>query len=208
MNLSKFVYGAILAIPYLFVLGIFLAFMLEGMFKLLAVTAIAPLVIVAAAFKNTQGFAVSAFRVVLNGVLTVIFAAVAMGFTIAIMRNYSMVEGIPLDPSGNFTSSIGDITAADPRAKGIFWPLFILGFISVLLHLKAATLASNISGASDGPGAAAAVVGAGMATVAWAKKTAAVPLKNLGGAIAERSGGDLARRHKAASLRQHTPTQP
>ena len=39
-----------------------------------------------------------------------------------------------------------------------YWGMLLLGFISVLLHLKAATLASNISGANDGAGPAAATV--------------------------------------------------
>jgi hypothetical protein len=49
--------------------------------------------------------------------------------------------------------------------------MLLLGFVSVLFHLKAATLASNISGASDGPGAAAAVVTGGLAAVAAVKST-------------------------------------
>src|SRR5712692_2700786 len=50
--------------------------------------------------------------------------------------------------------------------------MFLLRFVSALFHLKAATLASNISGASDGPGAAAAVVGAGMTGLAALKGAA------------------------------------
>ena len=50
-----------------------------------------------------------------------------------------------------------------------YWALFLIGFISILFHFKAATLASAISGAQDGPGAAAAVVGAGMMMVGLAK---------------------------------------
>jgi hypothetical protein len=50
--------------------------------------------------------------------------------------------------------------------------MILLGFVSVLFHLKAATLAANISGASDGPGAAATVVAGGLAAVAAAKGAA------------------------------------
>ena len=71
-----------------------------------------------------------------------------------------------------------------------YFGILILGFVSVLFHLKAATLAANISGASDGPGAAAAVVAGGMTALAaikgagaWSGRTAgnlAGSLGNLG----------------------------
>lgn len=176
-HLAEVVTGIILCIPYVFVWGIFMAFMLEGIFKLLAITALAPLAIVAAAFDTTRGFAISAFRMVLNGVLTVVFAAVAMGFTISILRSYTALPNL-LDANGNLIGKAGDF-----YDNGNYWAIFLLGFISILFHLKAATLAANISGASDGPGAAAAVVGAGMATLAWAKGAATSPLRRYGGKL-------------------------
>ncbi|MDB5406361.1 MAG: hypothetical protein JWL84_1273 [Rhodospirillales bacterium] len=71
--LGLIIAAAILALPYVFVWGIFMAFVLEGVFKLLAITAIAPLLIVAAGFPATRGFAISGARVVLGGILTVVF---------------------------------------------------------------------------------------------------------------------------------------
>lgn len=153
--------GVVMAIPYVFVWGIFLAFVLEGIFKLLAVTAISPLLIAAAAFKPSRGFAISGFRIVLGGVLTVVFASVAMGFTLHVMQFF--IAQIPMGPDG-FTMDIQSWVLSDK-----YFGILILGFISVLFHLKAATLASNISGASDGPGAAAAVVAGGMTALATLK---------------------------------------
>lgn len=160
-NLYVLVAGVVLAVPYVFVWGIFLAFVIEGVFKLLAVTAVAPLLIGAAAFRPSRGFAIAGFRIVLGGVLTVIFAAVAMGFTLSVMRFF--LDQVPMADDG-FTSGISKWVMSPG-----YWGMFLLGFVSVLFHLKAATLAANISGASDGPGAAAAVVGAGMTAVAALK---------------------------------------
>lgn len=160
-NLGPIVATLLLSLPFIFVWGIFLAFLLEGLFKLLAVTAVAPLLIAAMAFKPTRGFAISGLRIVLGGFLTVLFAAVAMGFTVAILRRE--FAHLPIDG----TTITGDI---DKWLLGPgYWGVFILGFVSVLFHLKAATLAANISGAHDGPGAAASVVGAGMAAVGTLK---------------------------------------
>jgi hypothetical protein len=169
--------AVILSLPYLFVWGIFMAFVLEGVFKLLAITAVAPVLIVAAAFPATRGFATSGMRIVLGGVLTVIFAAVAMGFTLSVLDTF--MNTLPMT-GGSFNQG----AAAFVKSKE-YWAAFILGFVSVLFHLKAATLASNISGASDGPGAAAAVVAGGMSALAAVK------------GFAFKKSGDVA--HNAAS---------
>ena len=74
--------GLILCLPYVFIWGIFLAYTLEGIYKLLAVTALAPIFIVCTAFPSTRSFTYAAGRIILNGGLTVVFAGVAMGFTL------------------------------------------------------------------------------------------------------------------------------
>jgi hypothetical protein len=157
--------GAILAAPFLFVWGIFLAFVVEGIFKLLAVTAVSPLLIAAAAFRPSRGFAISGLRIVLGGALTVVFAAVAMGFTLHVMDYF--IGEMPVVPGSGFK-----LESANWVGGRGYWAMIVLGFVSVLFHLKAATLAANISGASDGPGAAATVVAGGLAAVAAAKGAA------------------------------------
>lgn len=173
--------GLLLALPYLFVWCVFLAFMLEGMFKLLAITVLAPLAIICAGFAPTRGFAISAVRVVLGGALTVVFAAVAMGFTVAVLRFYTGPDVVPIGPDGKIA-----VRAAAFVFSPQYLAIFVLGFISILFHLKAATLAANISGASDGPGAAATVVGAGMATIAAAKGLAMAPARRYGGQLLDK----------------------
>lgn len=170
-ELVNLVGGLLLLLPYVFVWGIFLAFLLEGTFKFLGISALAPIFIACAAFKPTRGFAVSAARILLSGILTVVFAGVAMGFTITIVKLYT--AKLPMTPDGiSF--------AGDPGAFVLgreYFSILLIGFISILFHLKAATLASNISGATDGPGAASAVAAAGMMGIGLLKSAALAPAK-------------------------------
>ncbi len=171
-QVQNFVSAIVLLLPYVFVWGIFLAFLLEGIFKFLGVSALGPIFIACAAFSSTRGFAISAVRVLLSGVLTVVFAGVAMGFTITVVRIYT--AEFPLDPDGNYLGK-ASLFVMSPE----YWAVVLIGFISILFHLKAATLASNISGASDGPGAASAVVAAGMMGVGLLKSAAIAPAKPI-----------------------------
>lgn len=173
----------ILVIPFVFVWGIFLAYLLEGIFKLLAITAISPILIAAAAFPATRGFMSMGVRIVLDGCLTVIFAAVAMGFTLS-------VANITISKITDDGLSM-KISADEFIFSGEYWMLFILGFISVLFHLKAATIASNMSGAQDGPGAAAMVVSTGMAAAGTALRFTKTRLGIVGRNVMSEGGGRL-----------------
>src|SRR5205085_668090 len=63
-----------------------------------------------------------------------------------------------------------------------FMMLFVIGFASILLHLQAKALASNISGANDGAGPAAATVAAGKAVMGGGLYAASRGLFGAGGA--------------------------
>jgi len=180
--------AVILSLPYLFVWGIFMAFVLEGVFKLLAITAVAPLLVICAAFQPTRGFATSGTRIVLGGVMTVVFAAVAMGFTLSVLDTF--IAKMPIGPDGFKVDISQWVLSKD------YWAAFILGFVSVLFHLKAATLAANISGASDGPGAAAAVVAGGMSALA-AVKGAGMAVASRGTGFARDAAGAIGRAGRA-----------
>jgi len=153
--------GWFLVLPFVFVWGLFLAYVLEMVFKLLMITAVSPLLIMCMAFPSLRGFPISGLRVIANGCFTLIFASVAMGFTLAAVNE--AISSLPMS-GGTFT-----VNASAFVFSSDYWTLFILGFISILFHLKASTVASNLSGSQDGPGAAAAVTGAGMAAFAFAK---------------------------------------
>ncbi|RCK37260.1 hypothetical protein [Thalassospira xiamenensis] len=204
-------------LPFIFVLGIFAAFMAEAMFKYVAMSTAAPILIALFPFKFFRPFSTAAIRILIGAFFTIVFAAGAMGFTMVAVGNlkddvskilsasrsnatstpsYEVWCGkgtafaLPRDAFGQLTfynkthpkmiaekMTEAECSEADELASAGDWVVFkkpfliliVIGFLSVLLHLSAKTLASNISGANDGPGPAAAVV--------MAAKTAA-----LGGA--------------------------
>lgn len=196
-----FIAAVILMLPYLFVLGLFIAFMLEAMFKFLAVGLIGPVLLFFTPFKPLRGFPIAGGRVLFGACLTLMLAAGAMGFTMKTVDKYADQLSRSIDVSlnaGNRAQQEAEAAhkkwlekcvfeviptdeckalADDWQAKrekdtgrdsfAIFtrpyFMMFIIGFASILLHIQAKGLASNISGASDGAGPAAAVVAGGKA---------------------------------------------
>ena len=169
--------GMVLVLPFVFIWGLFLAYTVDAIFSFLVISALAPLYILCAAFPSFRGFSISALRVVLQGCLTLVFASVAMGFTIAVLKHF--MATVPINASG----------ATEGAASWVFskeyWNLFLIGFISILFHLKASSIAGVISGAGGGPGTAGAVVGAAM----MAAGVAQMATSKVGGKAME-LGGD------------------
>jgi hypothetical protein len=198
----------ILAVPYVFVLGIFAAFMVQTMFYFISIACVSPLLIAGLAFEKTRSYFFSALRILLAGSLTIVFAAVAMGFTGSILLFYmTKLNGqLGCAPSGNILTAINGLisliatginnylpnptsyidqllglqstaTAAQQAQQAQtaltsvmqtseYWMMFLVGFISVLLHLAAPRLAANIAGAQDSAVSAAAVVAGGQMLMA------------------------------------------
>jgi hypothetical protein len=224
-------------LPFLFVLGIFAAFMAEAMFKYVAMAAATPILICLFPVKFFRPFSTAGIRILIGAFFTLIFAAGAMGFTMVAVENFKgnidnklkLAEQAAKDYSTtrfrfhcnqymswsdqilpasdawehifggyspeDFNPPIPEAVCRDAierAAKGswiVFDPAFlmliVIGFLSVLLHLSAKTLASNISGANDGPGPAAAVV---MGAKAAAAGGAGVAFKYGGGALFGQGG--------------------
>ena len=205
-------------LPFLFVLGIFAAFMAEAMFKYVAMATAAPILVALFPVKFFRPFSSAGIRILIGAFFTIIFATGAMGFTMVAVDNFqngikqklalatqasqdidsvrfryhcnkymSWTDQI-IPSSEQWEILFGGISPGDlqppipeavckdtiERAKKGSWIVFdpaflmliVIGFLSVLLHLSAKTLASNISGANDGPGPAAAVVMAAKAATA------------------------------------------
>ncbi len=153
----------LLMIPYVFVWGLFLAYSADLMFGLLAITALAPLFIAGYVFPLTRPYSEGAIRMTVSCCLTVIFAGVAMGFTIAILKHY--IATIPVNSQGVMQG------AGVWVFSKAYWSLFLIGFLSVLFHLKAAKMATSIAGAGEGSGSTGLVVGAGMMAAGIAQKS-------------------------------------
>lgn len=184
-NLGALVIVIVINIAFLFVLGIFIAFMVEALFKFLAMGFLSPLLIVAMAFPITRSITWAALRVNLGAMLTIMLAGGALGMTTAIVANYldtlaetfegqiqngaQACDNVSIIPSsgGEFVdtvlSGLGLNKPCIPRIdvySAEFLIFFIIAFVSILLHLQSKSIASNLSGANDGVGPAAATVAA------------------------------------------------
>ena len=201
-------------LPFLFVIGIFAAFMVEAMFKYVAITILAPLLVGLYWLKPARAVSSASLRVLLGAWLTIILASGAMGFTLQGIDKFSkkmddLLAGAQTlsnhysakryyhyclnleryrNPDYNALSMSGTSTvylpidANDPDLQPplssqaceeqerlvklgswvVLDPNFlimpVIGLISILLHMQSKSLASNLSGANDGAGPAAAVV--------------------------------------------------
>lgn len=219
-------------LPFIFVLGIFAAFMAEAMFKYVAMAVATPILIAIFPIKFFRPFSTAGIRILIGAFFTLVFAAGAMGFTMIAVDNFkggiaTKLEAAQQAGTGSIRyklwckdsppiwsgawpdegyepytlydkNDVPPLTEAECQeaeklssigAWIVFEPEFIMlvviGFLSVLLHLSAKTLASNISGANDGPGPAAAVV---MGAKAAAAGGAGIAFKYGGGALFGQGG--------------------
>jgi len=213
---ASIIAALMLTIPYAFVMAIFVAFMLEAMFKTVAIGIVSPLLLFALAFKPTRAFTLAGVRILLGAALTIILASGAMGFSMTVTQHSidsimgdtrdtllaeyrtKCVDGF-IDPADgqrqiwcNLMSK--KIEDGDELVQPIdifdlsYWTLFVIGFASILLHLQAKALASNLSGANDGPGPAAATVAAAKATMAGGAYYASRTMSGAGGLGASLKG--------------------
>lgn len=174
LSFAPFLSALLLMVPYLFVFGIFAAFLVQTMFYFVGVAAAAPILILGLVSEKTRGLMGSALKICLTGALTIIFASVAMGFTsaalVSLMGQYAAAVGQEQAVTiADSTFAIeGFIISPNPvqavpavSSFKLYWSMFLVGFVSLLLHLAAPRLAANIGGATDSAVSAAAVVGAG-----------------------------------------------
>lgn len=202
----------ILAAPYVFVLGVFGAFLIQSSFYFLAMTIAFPIAFMASIHPAFKGYQQAVLRIMLTGALTIVMAGIALGFTSYIINiglsslasdlaanaggNFNVVENIANSMNGTQTTgAINSVLNSLPIVSGnlllmgqsSYWAVFLIGFVSILLHLAAPRLAANIGGASDSAASAAAVVGAGM----FAGAKAMGIMRTLGMGTGENKSGGL-----------------
>ncbi|HEY9081474.1 hypothetical protein [Magnetovibrio sp.] len=259
-------FGALLLLaPWLFIVILQAAFMIEAAFMFAIAGIMAPLLLAVYVAPPGRVYLHAMGRILLGAMLTVMLASVVISFTgFAIQTHQATVRSV-LDPSTDEThervaeaqQKADELCAIAPdinplftdgtfdpsknwfdqwneaREKGndaqkrcldareqvailaapafslfdsYYMQLIAIGFISVLLHLKAKTWASNLAGAQDGPGAAAGVAsvitGAAGVGLAMSKNVFGQSVRggtnltrNIGGEIGSRlddsgTGGD------------------
>lgn len=176
--------AAILWLLFGLVLLLFAFFLVEAVFYFFAIGALSPLVLAFAPFESTQRYAKAAGSMLVLAALTIIAAALAMGFTVGAIEHFSADFKCSILKSDE---ACGGPERKDPGATML--TMISVGFISLLLHIKSKTIAANLSGANDSAGPAAIVAGlakaAGAATLMAGGKLGLQGLK--GGAQALQS---------------------
>ncbi|GAK46662.1 conserved hypothetical protein [Tepidicaulis marinus] len=175
-----------LIIPFLFAWFLFVGFLLEAIFKFMAITAIGPFVVGALLFNATKGFARDSMRIFFSGITGILFMAVAMGFTIAVIKEY--VGVLPNPPTYEEVERF--------FWSGDYFAMVLIGCLSVLFHIIARQMATSVAGVLDSQIASQALLGAGGFAAAKALSGAKAAGRKGGEGLraGARAGADLARR--------------
>lgn len=152
----------IIELLYIFVWFLFLAIIVESLFRFMTFYAISPMLVTAFCFKGTKSIATSGLRSLLHGVLSMFMAGVAMGVTLSIIGSF---PNLVTDAAGN--------TYDDWVFGSQYYSLLLIALISISFHLKAPKIAANLAQIDDGAGVAATVAGLGTAGVMAAKNMTA-----------------------------------
>lgn len=148
----------IIELLYIFVWFLFLAIIVEALFRFMTFYAISPMLVTAFFFKSTSSIATSGLRSLAHAVLSMFMAGVAMGVTLSIIGSFPYLV---LDPAGNEYKD----WVFGPQ----YYSLLLIALISISFHLKAPKIAANLAQIDDGAGVAATVAGLGTAGVMAAK---------------------------------------
>lgn len=154
--------GVILLFPFVFLWAIFMVFTVEYLFKLLVVSALSPLLIIAAAFDSTRTYTFGGLKVVLQGILTICIAVIAMSVTLSAI-NSAVSDFHLMDGDSGVVNTFMSFT-------GSFCSFFALAMVSIVFQLKAPTIASNIVGAQGGLGVAGTIGSAAASVGVWASQ--------------------------------------
>lgn len=159
---------------------IFVVLIAGALFAVHVLIVLGPIFGTLAAFKKTRGHFTQWLKTILNYALIPVFTAIIMGITLQFLNvAIQDIGNIDIDRDGIFTKAVGGA--------------FIVGFLSIYIHLKAPELANAItggqaSGVGNFFGGMAAVAGGGVAAAGMlggnkivnASKTAAgAGMKNL-----------------------------
>ncbi len=165
----------ILITPFIFVFVYFAFSLIDVLFSLLLLGSLSPLWLICIVFESTRGYAYRAARIVVGTILVPPFLSIALGFSVSLIQP-EIEKAKLLKPcvlkGGKDLAICRDfpLDIFSYSETGDFILLIVLGGVSVLLHLKARALASDLSQTADSgtPAAvASAVTMAGWGMAKW-----------------------------------------
>lgn len=181
-NIGTILLGLILVGIFKLISVLFLFYIGDFFFGLMAMSALGPLFLACYLFPMTKGYSEAAIRSVVNSCLTVIFAGLAIGVCLALT--------VKIEMGAASTSIAGTEHGA--------WRYLCVGFLSLLFIRRAPQISASITGSADS-GSSSLMVGAAMTAASMAKgavmfgggKIAAL----MGGANAALGGGEKQGHH-------------
>lgn len=93
-QLGQTILAALLAVPFFFVAGVFLAFMIQTLFYITAIMAVAPLFIAGMMFQSIRGMLFSGLKFAAAGGVTLLVASIAMGITSTLIIDIVKTAGV------------------------------------------------------------------------------------------------------------------
>lgn len=154
--------GFILWFLFGLVLLVFGFFLIEAQFYFLAVGALAPLLLIAYFFDATKKFTMAGVSMIVLAGVSILTAAIAMGFTVGVIHFFENDFACSIDAP----SCLLQDGATKKKIADTLPMMLLIGFISLLLHIKSKTIASAFSGVQDSAAPATLVaMGAKMASL-------------------------------------------
>lgn len=150
--ISGTVSGVILLMPFVFLWAIFICFAFDYMFKLLAVSALSPLLIVFGGFSKTRYLPLMGLKMAMHGIVTLFVSVIGMGLAVIAIKT-ALTTGIPVE------GVVFKATAGSFAFSKEYWGCFVVACVAIYFQLKAPAIA-GIVGTSDGVGSAGFVAGA------------------------------------------------
>jgi hypothetical protein len=129
----------LLMATFFFLLVFYLGQITTALFRILAITVVAPWLILAGAFKSTSGMLVGGLKTVMASIFVVAVGTAGIGFTAFVME--LVLVNTPVGPGGfDVMRMPGFAWSSD------FYLVLLVGLLGIAWQWEAATIASGIAG--------------------------------------------------------------
>ncbi len=132
-----FIQGMVLVSIYHLLLYLYAIYLLEFMFKSLAISALAPFFLLISVFDGTRNYAQGAFNIVLQGALVLIISSIFMSISMVVAEHYFQTTEI-------FQSKDVVLKGHAWISQEGFWTCLAIPILSIFALRKSHTIASSI----------------------------------------------------------------
>lgn len=135
-DISRKIAGAPIVFIYACLFAMFVGYYVDYLFKLLLMTAISPLLLVCFAFPSTKAHCINGLKVVLHGMLNLIFSVIAMSLTLVVAKE--LFSKLPISGGVIKENASSWIYSKD------YWACLMLAIVSIIFQKKISEISSTI----------------------------------------------------------------